>query len=362
MNDTPRPLTDFLPANGDALHAFAQAFAAGIRHLWIPRGRYVLQGTLRLPSGTRLSAAPDACLVLADGVATSPGDYMLTNSGHACGDHDISIEGGTWDANNRHNSRPPGLFDMGYSGAMFHFENVTGLTLKNLTLTNAEAYYTRFTHVQDFHIEDIRLDSDNIRHNNDGIHLGGHCRRGVIRNIRGLRPGVTGDDLVALNADDALQRCEVRGMTNGPIEDIDIDGLEAEDCLSFVRLLSVWSPIRNVRIRNVLGTCNLSAINADAARGCRVPLFDEKNPPFPDGVGLLENIEISNFQVAKSRGNGVPLLRLETRNKNFRVRNFIRVTEKDLDASAATIGIKHILPQALDLDSSKKETSALNPS
>jgi hypothetical protein len=154
-----------------------------------------------------------------------------------------------------------------------------------------------------------------------------------------MRPGVTGDDLVALNADDAQQRTEVRGMKNGPIEDIDISGLNAIACHSFVRLLSIWSPIRNIRIHNVEGTCEISAINADAARGCRVPLFDEDNPPFPDGVGHLENIDISDLRVAKSAVNGIALLRLETRLKNFTIRNLRRPAEWDVDPVAPTIRI-----------------------
>lgn len=350
MSDSPISLTEFLDSTGDVAQALHRAFAAGARNIFLPAGRHVVTETIRVPSGTRLEADPNAHVILADGAARTPDDYLLTNADHESGARDISIEGGLWDGNNRGNPRPTGLFDDGYTGAMFHFKNVTGLMLRDLTLTNAEAYYTRYTHVHDFHIEDIRFDSDNVRNNNDGIHLGGNCSRGVIRNIRGLRPGVTGDDMVPLNADDALQRTEVRGMTNGPIEDIEIENIQAEDCHSFVRLLSVWSPIRNVRITNIAGTCSVSAINADAARGCRVPIFDEKNPPFPDGVGLLENIEVSLLRVAKSQANGIALLRLETRMKNFTVRDFQRLTDKDQDPKAPSLAVNHASPHGLHME------------
>jgi hypothetical protein len=347
MSESPLSLSEFFDSTNNVAAALQRAFASGVRNIFIPPGRHLVTETIRIPSGTRLVAHPESHVILADGAARTPQDYLLTNADHEHGAKDITIEGGLWDGNNRGNPRPPGLFDDGYTGAMFHFENVTGLTLRDLTLTNAEAYYTRYTHVRDFHVEDIRFDSDNVRNNNDGVHLGGNCSRGVIRNIRGLRPGVTGDDMVPLNADDALQRTEVRGMTNGPIEDIVIENIQAEDCHSFVRLLSVWSPIRDIRITNIAGTCSVSAINADAARGCRVPIFDEKNPPFPDGVGLLENIEVSTLRVAKSQANGIALLRLETRMKNFTVRDFQRMADLDQDPKAPSLAVNHASPQGL---------------
>ncbi len=348
MHDsTPTCLSSFLNSTGELSSALEAAFASGHRHLLIPAGKHVASKPLRIPSQTRLHSHPDTHISLGNGVAHSHQDYLLSTSDPVQGNSDILIEGGIWNGNNRKNPRPEGLFDTGYTGAMFHFENVNGLILKNLTLVDAEAYYIRCTRLENFHFENISFDSKNIRPNNDGIHLGGVCRGGVIRKLRGLRPGVTGDDMVALNADDALERTEVRGMMCGPIEDILIEDVRAEDCHSFVRLLSVLNPIRNVRIHDIVGSCSVSAINADAARGCRVPLFDEVNPPFPDGVGWLENIDIDGVEVSKSASNGIPLLRLETRMKNLRIRNFHRLMEKDLDPRTPVLGIHHITPEEM---------------
>lgn len=346
-NAAPTRLSSFLNSTGELSSALEAAFASGLRHLLIPPGKYIVSKPLRIPSQAHLYSSPDTHIILGDGVADSPDDYLLSTTNSLQENSNIVIEGGIWNGNNRKNPRPEGLFDAGYTGAMFHFENVNGLVLKNLTLSNAEAYYIRCTRVANFHFENISFDSENIRPNNDGIHLGGLCRGGVIRKLRGLRPGVTGDDMVALNADDALERTEVRGMTCGPIEDILIEDVRAEDCHSFVRLLSVLNPIRNVRIHDIFGSCSVSAINADAARGCRVPLFDEVNPPFPDGVGWLENIDIDGVEVSKSASNGIPLLRLETRMKNLRIRNFQRLMEKDLDPRTPLIGVHHITPEEI---------------
>jgi Glycosyl hydrolases family 28 len=345
-----RAIAAFIVEGADADVAFQKALASGEKTIVIPKGNYEIHKTLLIPSGITLKADSETVITLADGAAKTSDDYLLSNANHKEGNVAITIEGGVWNGNNRGNPRPNGLFDQGYTGGMFHFQNVRGLTLKNMTLTNAEAYYMRFTHVHEFHIEEIRFDSDRIRKNNDGVHIGGNCSHGTIRNIRGLRAGVTGDDLVALNADDVLERTEVRGMSAGPISDLEIEDLQAENCHTFVRMLSVWSPISNIRIRKVRGTCRVSAINADAARGCRVPLFDEKKPPFPDGVGLLENIDAADFQVAKSQPSGTALLSLESRMKHFRLTQFKRMTDVDKGPQAPTLKLNYVAPREILID------------
>ena len=335
--------------NSDDQESFQRALDAGPGLLDIPAGHYKIGRTLRIRGGTHLRLHPQATILLADGAARSSSDYLLTNGGPETGDADIVIEGGTWDGNNAGNPRKQGLFDDGYSGAMLHFQNVKGLRLENMRLHNAEAYYARFTQVRDFHVEGIGFSSDLVRNNNDGIHLGGHCENGVIRKIRGLQPGVTGDDMVALNADDALSRTEARGMTCGPIRNIHIEDLAAEGCHSFVRMLSVWSPIENVTVRGVRGSCEVAALNCDAARGCRVALFDEANPPFPDGVGALRNISLSDFHVAKSADNNIALLRLETRMENLVINNFRRRMEEDKSPAQPTLRVRHVTARRLEL-------------
>lgn len=340
-------------ARGDGVsddgEAFQRALAAG-GVVTVPAGNYLIGRVLRIGSGTTLKLAAGARMRLADGVAKTPDDYFLTNANPATGDADIAIEGGFWDGNNAGNARPAGLFDYGCSGAMMHFQNVRGLRVADMELHNAEAYHVRLTQVDGFQVERIRFSATRVRNNNDGIHLGGHCENGVIRDIMGLHPGVTGDDMVALNADDALTRTEVKGMTNGPIRNIVIEDIAAEGCHSFVRLLSVVSPIENVKICGVRGTCEVAAINCDGARGCRVPVFDEKNPPFPDGVGFLTNITAEDFLVAKSVNNDIALLRMETRMTNFRLANFKRDLAKDQAPSTPTLRLRHAAARSLRVD------------
>ncbi|HBR95058.1 MAG TPA: hypothetical protein DEA90_12935 [Opitutae bacterium] len=121
------------------------------RHWFVPAGKYIVEETLRLPSGTHLKLHPQATLQLADGAAQRNEDYLLTNADHEKGNVSIRIEGGVFDGNQVGNRRPEGLLDAGYSGAMLHFQNVKQLALLHTTLTNSEAYYARFTHSKDHH-------------------------------------------------------------------------------------------------------------------------------------------------------------------------------------------------------------------
>ena len=339
-----------LGARGDGVtddgEAFQRALAAG-GVIAVPAGNYVIGRVLRIGSGVTLKLETGARLRLADGVAKTPEDYFLTNANPGAGDSDIVIEGGFWDGNNAGNARPTGLFDYGCSGAMMHFKNVRGLRVADMELHNAEAYHVRLTQVRGFEVERIRFSATRVRNNNDGIHLGGHCEDGLIRDIKGLHYGVTGDDMIALNADDALTRTEVKGMTCGPIRNIRIEDIEAQGCHSFVRLLSVVSPIENVSIRGVRGTCEVAAINCDGARGCRVPVFDEKNPPFADGVGFLNNITADDFRVAKSHANDIALLRMETRMTAVRITNFVREMAADKAPGTPTLRLRHAAARSL---------------
>jgi hypothetical protein len=86
----------------------------------------------------------------------------------------------------------------------------------------------------------------------------------------------------------------------------------------------------------------VAALNCDAARGCRVPVFDEKAPPYPDGVGMLRNISVEDFHVAKARSNGIALLRLETRMEDVLIKNFRRDLAADRDPGSPTLRLRYV--------------------
>ena len=332
-------------AAGDGIADDAPAIQNALdqhRDVFIPYGRYNIGGTLKVHSGTRLTVHPHTVLKLADGAGRKWNDFLLTNAKPESGDRDIEICGGIWNGNQKANRREPQIINPGaYGGVLVNFFNVENLLFRNLTLANAESYFSRFSRVRHFLVENIRFQSDEPRPNNDGVHLGGDCEHGLIRHLRGLTRGAPNDDIVALNADDALDRVECYGQTCGPIRHVHIYDLEAVQCHTFVRMLSVDSPIEHITIDDVRGGCDISAINMDAARGCLVPLFDENDPARQTGVGAISHARASRFMVHKTERNDIPLLRLETRAAII-VTDFRRDPDADVSPEAPTLRTRYI--------------------
>ena len=121
--------------------------------------------------------------------------------------------------------------------------------LRGVTIRNPTTYGIQLWKVRGFLVDDVEFDyqwGNPAKANMDGVHLDGFCRNGRISNLRGC----CFDDFVALNATDGRD-----SPGNGPVEDIDIDGISCDYCHSAVRLLSRShaAPVRRVAIRNVHG-------------------------------------------------------------------------------------------------------------
>ena len=219
-----------------------------------------------------------------------------------------------------------------------NFCNVRDLKLSNFIVANSVVYFIRMCMLENFEIHDIGFQSDIIENNQDGLHFNGFVKNGLVENIRAITKGETNDDLIALNADDAMNRLENTGMVCGPIENIVFRNLYAEDCHTAIRMLSFVSPIRNIRFENVVAGCRAFAINMDAARYCRTPLFKEED--FSEGVGCVENIEIDGLKVwCSTPGERKALIDCENRVKNFVIRNFVRDSNADQAPEVATLVI-----------------------
>lgn len=330
--------------NDDAA-AIQTALDAGSPLVVIPFGKYLISQTLRIRSHTRLHVHPLAVIQLADHAGKDQSVFLITNANPADGDEHIEIEGGIWDGNNPANPRGPDQ-PGSYTGVGLNFMKVQYLTLRNLRVRDAESYNIRIGEVRHFRIEGIRFEAAHLRPNQDGVHLCGYCEDGVIRNISARGKQCTNDDLVALVADDAMERAQNLGGKCGPIRRLRIENLSADDCHSFVRLGCVWSPITDIEIDGVIGGCRCTAVNADALRYCKVPVFDRHDARFANGVGRLENIELANFFVHRTDSREALLL-LETRMKNFRIRNFRRNLEKEAYADAPTLRVRNVVTAEL---------------
>lgn len=290
--------------------------------LHIPQGIYKVCKTLLLPSNCSIIASDCTKIFLDGDIKKQRGDYLLSNADTENGNENISITGGIWDGNNKGaGNAKPDIFDKdGYSGTVLNFCGVKNLKLSGLVVANSVTYNIRMAKIENFEIENISFVSDAPGHNQDGLHFNGEVRHGRVKNIRALSYGQTNDDLIALNADDSMERVENFGMVRGAIEDIEFEEIFAENCHTIIRILSTVSPIRNISIKNVYGGFRCYAINADGARYCRTPLFKEDE--MPEGCGIIENVHIENMTCFNASDMENPAICLESLANGFEIKNF----------------------------------------
>ena len=283
----------------------------------------MIKTPLKIHSNTHLTADFNARFILDGSVQRHRGDFLLTNADPVNGNVDIAVEGGVWDGNNQgKGNQKPDIFDKnGYCGTVLNFVNVKGLQLKNLVVANSVTYNVRMSGIENFEISDISFLSDCFGKNQDGLHFGGRVRNGTVKNIRALSYGQTNDDLIALNADDSIERVENLDIYRDYIENVTFENLFAENCHTIIRILSIDAPIRNVHIKNVYSGFRCYAINADAARYCKTPLFTEENKP--QGVGRIENVTIENMTVYNTDPeNPRPAVCMESCADGLSIKNF----------------------------------------
>ena len=142
--------------------------------------------------------------------------------------------------------------------ALFGVEQVT---FRDVTIRNTATFALLMTNWERAVFENIDLDNHTKLHHQDGLHLCGPGRFLSMRNIR----GVTGDDFIALNADDGhadwnqageFVRNDIFGphASFGPITAVDIDGVFIDGANNGIRILSRKSRVDRISIRNVQGS------------------------------------------------------------------------------------------------------------
>ena len=256
---------------GDGIHddlpAIQEMLDSKASLVYLPPAKvhYVISGTIYVHSNQelRLDRYTRVCLAPQSNCA------MIKNSDWENWNENITISGGIWDMNHNNqrsnplhwpdpetgltfsqvlrspqvdrNARKP--FNV-YTGMCFEFLCVKGMYFGNLTICNPINFGADFAYVEDFTIENLYFDyteGSPKLWNLDGVHIEGYCKNGVIRNLK----GTCHDDTVALTSDD---------LHYGPIENIVVDGIYAENAHSAVRLLSVANKLKNIHITNIFGT------------------------------------------------------------------------------------------------------------
>lgn len=311
---------DFRPyADGrrDVSAALNAAFARGETALNVPPGDYRLDAPLVLPSRTNIAADPDARFFAGD---ANRAPAVVVNSDKEKGDRNITIKGGLWDgcaATHRRN----GYKDPDYAGRFFHFVNVRDLCCSDMRVRDGACYHFSLGRVTDFRIENIVFDGSVHPSCQDGIHVGGGSERGVIRHIRATGMA-TGDDLIALNADDVNHYSHNADQRDMPIRKMLVEDVQADNCWAAIRLLSIKSEISDVVFRRFRVGYRRHGINADAARYCADPIFDDAANP--DGVGALRNVLFEDFTLwyAGDKVKRPETVTWETNGTGVRFRNF----------------------------------------
>ncbi len=323
--------------------AIQKALDHGADIVEIPEGMYRITATLLVSSHTRIEAHPQARIFSCGDTPKKQGDFLLSNRNLADGNCNIVLHGGIWDGNHqgKYNTKNPDLFaPNAWSGAVLNFFNVSDLVLEDLIVADSVTFFVRLGKIENFTIRNIGFRGEPSGFNQDGLHFSGFVRNGLIENITALTPMQTTDDMLALNADDSLERLENRDLLRGPIENLIFRNIYAESCYTAIRMLSVTAPIRNIRFENIRVGCLKFAINMDAARYCRTPLFNEAD--HHDGVGEISNIVIDNMQVWRVGEFTGPLICDESNSENVIIKDFKRLIEKDEQPAAPTIQTANI--------------------
>jgi hypothetical protein len=224
----------------------------------------ILVTGLKVHSNTTIECLNRACgFYLADN-SNRPLIANATPQPEGRVDRNISFLGGTYNGNAGHQEHT--TKEHGWTTA-FALHGVEQLLLRDVSITNSRTFAVYLTNWQRVAFENIYINLDHIpkQSNQDGIHVQGPGEFLSIRNLQGR----AWDDMVALNIDDLLgdwdsegrfarDRASIQRFGSaagiGPVSDVDIDGVQADDCAQVIRILSRASRLDRVSIRNVKGT------------------------------------------------------------------------------------------------------------
>jgi hypothetical protein len=238
--------TNIPPLHGDGVHDDTAAIQArldiGAPDIYLPppASHYRISNALAIHSGQTLRLDTGTVIRLAPNCDCQ----MIVNSDPEKGNRDIALIGGIWDMNNPEQGNGKNGLAMKNFGILMRFDNIERFTIRGVTLRDPHSFGMLLARLKYFTIEDIVFDYAHLCVNNDGVHIEGGCRFGLVRNLR----GTTTDDMVAINGDDFNQ------YTGLPIEDLTVDGVFTEHSAQCVRIMSGGSHVRNITVSNVHGS------------------------------------------------------------------------------------------------------------
>ncbi len=314
------------------------AISSGEKEIYVPAGKYRIHGMLTLPSDFTLRLHPEAYMILDDYTGSETCPYLLTAEKNA---RNITVNGGVWEGNCRKNPRIIG--EHPHRGILISFSHVNHLVLQNMTVRNSEAFHIRLNYVTDFMIEHITFDDRDLRFTQDGIHIGGGCERGVVRHINGVGPSSPNDDMIALISDfsdlNMAPSDPIWGQEPGPIRNIEISHIHADNTFSFLRISSVNQPIENIKAHHFSGGCYYVGLQMEINPYVRNK-YDQFPPETVYGSGVIRDVEIADWDIytrlyyGNRRRNYFlnyvgGMIDIEQSVSNLTIRNFKRDMTKD---------------------------------
>jgi hypothetical protein len=206
-------------------------------------------------------------------------------------DRDISLLGGTYNHNclRQAHHLPEGVhYSQGDSFVVaISFFGIEDLLVRDVTVRNQRTFAFLISNWARVTMENISLELPDLipGGNQDGIHFLGPGRFLVIRNVRGR----TGDDLIAINADEEFT--DEKSFfhpyaSTGPITDVVVDTVMVDDASQILRVLSRRNLVDRITVRNVTGTYR--------SFGFYLSAWDYHGRGLPGNFGSLvfENIDV----------------------------------------------------------------------
>ncbi len=312
---------------------------------------YYLDRPIQLSSGQSLLADPGAEIRLQPGVNTC----LVRNrrlAGSQVGplpadlepDTDILIEGGIWttlatdrnESNGNHRGRADQADSLPGAHGVILLANVRRAVVRNLCIRQSRPFGVQVGVGAEIRVEGIRFDA----HRRDGVHVEGPCEDLVIRDIA----GVTGDDLVALNAWDWRQY----SVAFGPIRRVLIEKVAGHQAVGDGDVL----PDGSAEIRLLPGTkvfadgtrlaCDIEQVEIRRTRSIRTfkmydqPNLEQASPrDMADPIGRLRDIRITDVV---TRPTGQPLFQVAVDADGLRL-DEIELRADSLPAGYALVGV-----------------------
>jgi hypothetical protein len=212
---------------------------------------------LRVKSYTTVETLPGCGFFL----AANSNKAILTNynrSKTTRTDTDIHIYGGTYNANGTNQSAAVEADGTIVTGIGFF--GVTDSSLQGVSVSDPKNWGLVYSNAANITVEDYKMTRAGTRIQQDGINIRGPAEHVTLRNLR-IK---SFDDAVALNSRDYTGTAAAASVGpyvgGGAITDVLIDGVDLDDALFGVDLISDQYSVDRIVVRNVHGTCRNYAL------------------------------------------------------------------------------------------------------